>query len=441
LKALDLSHSKNLRKIPDFEDIPKLEQLKLEGCEKLVQMDPSMGVLRKLVVLNLKHCRNLASIPNIIFGTSSLKELNLSGCRKVFKNPRKLKKLDSNESSYSQSKTSSILKRTTFCYHSLYPNTHKDLDSCLLPSLLSLSCLYELDISFCGLNQLPDAIGCLHLLEKLKLGGNNFVTLPSLRELSKLVYLNLEHCKLLECLPRLSFPSVFEDRKEYRETGLLIFNCPKLGERESCSSLIFSWMIHIIQACPQFYTGSSGRTIDIVIPGSELSIWFNNQSGSDSIRFDPSPIMHDNDNNIIGICCCAVFTIEPVDPTMTKYAKRPPKIRLGISNYRSTQTNRGDWSDNILVILDRDLIAVKSDHMWLMYFPRERFLNITRLVDGTLNHVHDFNLTVFTENGEGLNLELQNCGYQWVYKQDHASLQKLLSLELQVNEAQPQSFD
>jgi hypothetical protein len=54
LKALDMSHSKNLRKMPDFGDIPNLERLKLKGCEKLVQMDPSIGVLRNLVVLNLK---------------------------------------------------------------------------------------------------------------------------------------------------------------------------------------------------------------------------------------------------------------------------------------------------------------------------------------------------------------------------------------------------
>jgi Leucine-rich repeat (LRR) protein len=41
--------------------------------------------------------------------------------------------------------------------------------------------MVELDISFCGLRKIPDAIGCLRWLERLDLGGNNFVTLPSLK--------------------------------------------------------------------------------------------------------------------------------------------------------------------------------------------------------------------------------------------------------------------
>ncbi|WJX44667.1 hypothetical protein P8452_31616 [Trifolium repens] len=102
---------------------------------------------------------------------------------------------------------SSILKCTTFHFHSSFP---KDLASCLLCSLVSLSCLRKLDNSFCGQSQLPDAMGCLHWLEELNIGGNNCVTLPGLSELSKLVHLNLEHCKLLESLPQLPFPTAIE---------------------------------------------------------------------------------------------------------------------------------------------------------------------------------------------------------------------------------------
>jgi len=195
LRALDLSYSKNLRKMPDFGDIPNLERLSLEGCVKLEQIDPSIGVLRKLVLMNLKDCKKLVSIPSNIFGLGSLECLNLSGIPKVLKNTRKLDKLDSSKSS--SHSTSSILKWTTFCFHSSYP---KDLAICLLCSLRSLSCLHSLEISFCGLSQLPDVIGYLPCLEALYLGGNNFEILPSLRELSKLEYLDLQHCKLLKSL-------------------------------------------------------------------------------------------------------------------------------------------------------------------------------------------------------------------------------------------------
>ena len=72
---------------------------------------------------------------------------------------------------------------------------------CLFPSFSIFSCMRELDLSFCNLLKIPDAFGNLHCLEKLCLRGNNFETLPSLEELSKLLLLNLQHCKRLKYLP------------------------------------------------------------------------------------------------------------------------------------------------------------------------------------------------------------------------------------------------
>lgn len=238
--------------MPNFGEVPNLERVSFEGCVKLVQMGPSIGVLRKLVYLNLKDCKKLIIIPKNIFGLSSLECLNLSGCSKVFKNPRQLRKYDSSESSsHFQSTTSSILKWTRIHFHSLYPYAHIDIASRFLHSLLSLSCLNDLDISFCGISQLPNAIGRLRWLERLNLGGNNFVTVPSLRKLSRLAYLNLQHCKLLKSLPQLPFATAIEHdlhinnldkNKSWKSKGLVIFNCPKLGERECWNSMIFSWI-------------------------------------------------------------------------------------------------------------------------------------------------------------------------------------------------------
>jgi hypothetical protein len=312
----------------------------------------------------------------------------------------------------------------------------KEYASCLLSSLLSLSCLHKLDISFCSLSQLPDAIGCLHWLEELNIGGNNFVTLPSLSELSKLKYLNLEHCKLLESLPRLPFPTAIEHdlqiniHEKKKKKGLIIFNCPKLGGIEHCRSLIFSWMIPFIQENIQSSTLSFDETIRIVIPKTEIPIW-SNQSMGDSIKLDPSPmIVHDSINHFIGIVCCAVFSVSPVDPTMTTYAQRP-EIGLRISKSKINIV----WTDSIPIILERDLIADKSTHMCLYFIPLELFVDMIKTIDETLNHLGYFEMQLHTKNGEGLDLEVQNCGYHLLYKQDHTLLQKLLSLEVQVNEA------
>ncbi|XP_058777523.1 disease resistance protein RUN1-like [Vicia villosa] len=428
LRKLDLSHSINLRKMPDFEDIPNLEKLSFEGCVKLVHMDPSIGVLRKLVFLTLEDCINLVSIPDSIFGLSSLKYVNLSGCRKLFKNPR-ISNIRGN-TSQSQSTMFSILKWTVF-HHSLCSRAPKDLRGYLLPFLVNFSNLRDLDISFCGLSQLPDAIGCLRWLEELNLGGNKFVRLPSLKELHRLVFLNLEHCKLLESLPELPFRVAIA--REHREDiqivkkGLVIFNCPNLSEKELGSTISYSWMPQFIQANEVFT-----NEIYFVVPGSEIPSWCNNQSEGNLIRLDLSPIMSGNYSNISGIACCTIFSAAPLDPTRSA---RRTGIEIGICN---SKINIWHGKRLIPVILEGDLIEINSDHLCLIYFPLKSFIYFLKCLDETFSDLDHFKLYVSICNcayigfGEVSDLKVKKCGYHWVYKQDHASQLKLLSSEVQV---------
>ncbi|RHN52965.1 putative winged helix-turn-helix DNA-binding domain, toll-like receptor [Medicago truncatula] len=378
LRGLDLRYSKKLVKIVDFGEFPNLEWLNLEGCISLLELDPSIGLLRNLVYLNLKDCKNLVSIPNNIFGLSSLKYLYMWNCHKAFTNQRDLKNPDISESA-----------------------SHSR--SYVLSSLHSLYCLREVNISFCRLSQVSYAIECLYWLEILNLGGNNFVTLPSLRKLSKLVYLNLEHCKLLESLPQLPFPTnIGEDHRENNNkfhdlftrkvTQLVIFNCPKLGERERCSSMAFSWMIQFIQAYQHFYPASLFEGIHIVTPGSEIPSWINNQSVGSSIPIDRSPIMHDNNNNIIGFVCCAVFSVAPNQEILPWIAD----IKLVIDSLSSF---------SVPVILKRYLITTKSSHLWIIYLSRESYDKFEKI-------------SCYIVGGEDLGMEVNSCGYRWVCKQD-----------------------
>jgi Leucine-rich repeat (LRR) protein len=177
-----------------------------------VQIDPSIGVLKRLSELNLQDCENLVSIPMNIFGLSSLKYLNLLGCPKLLnkqllKRQRQIENLEmfDNKESTIQYKSSSFINKVlkpSFRF-SIF-RKRKDTVGLFLHVLPRLSCLLWLDLGFCNLVQIPNAIGSLHSLEWLNLGGNNFVTLPSnIKELSKLRYLNLEHCKQLKYLPEL----------------------------------------------------------------------------------------------------------------------------------------------------------------------------------------------------------------------------------------------
>ncbi|XP_057448736.1 disease resistance protein RUN1-like isoform X2 [Lotus japonicus] len=270
LKRMNLSDSRSLIKLPDFTEAPNLESLNLEGCIKLVRINESIGTLRKLVGLNLKDCINLVSIPSSIFHLSSLEGLYLSGCSKLLRNNLLEKQRDAehleekveiNEGSIQRKPSSSFYRFLKFPIHS---RRHEDSVRSLLPYLPRFPCLKWLDLSFCNLVQIPDAIGLLHSLEVLILDGNHFVTLPcSIKQLSKLRWLNLEHCKELRYLPEL--PSRSQSERQVDWARLYIFNCPKLCLTKSFYRIVFSWMIQSAKG-------------EIVIPGGEIPRWFSEQN-------------------------------------------------------------------------------------------------------------------------------------------------------------------
>ncbi|KAL2327843.1 hypothetical protein Fmac_021270 [Flemingia macrophylla] len=84
LTFLYLSYCKSLIKLPHFRDNPSLVQLNLMGCKQLKEINPSIGLLPKLTFFNLHGCENLVSLPNSILCLNSLEYLNLSCCSKLF---------------------------------------------------------------------------------------------------------------------------------------------------------------------------------------------------------------------------------------------------------------------------------------------------------------------------------------------------------------------
>ncbi|XP_028097022.1 TMV resistance protein N-like [Camellia sinensis] len=94
LRIMNFSHSTYLKKSPNFAGVPNLERLILEGCMGLVNLHPSIGVLKRLICLNLKDCKSLKSLPDNICQLKDLGNLNLSGCSKLDKLPQDLGVLD-----------------------------------------------------------------------------------------------------------------------------------------------------------------------------------------------------------------------------------------------------------------------------------------------------------------------------------------------------------
>ncbi|XP_022925484.1 TMV resistance protein N-like isoform X1 [Cucurbita moschata] len=82
LKYIKLNHSQKLSKTPNFETIPNLTTLELEGCTNLVNIHPTIFTAKKLTFLSLKDCINLTNFPTKI-NIHALQVLILSSCSKL----------------------------------------------------------------------------------------------------------------------------------------------------------------------------------------------------------------------------------------------------------------------------------------------------------------------------------------------------------------------
>ena len=80
MKILDIRHSHDLIRTPDFSGLPVLEKLILEDCICLVQIHESIGDLQRLLILNLRNCTSLMELPEEMCRLNSLQELVLNGC-------------------------------------------------------------------------------------------------------------------------------------------------------------------------------------------------------------------------------------------------------------------------------------------------------------------------------------------------------------------------
>ncbi|KAK7349903.1 hypothetical protein VNO77_07753 [Canavalia gladiata] len=85
LKVLNVSHSHNLIKTPDFSCLPNLEKLSLKGCPRLSTVSNTIGCLNKLLSINLKNCTSLQNLPTSIYKLKALEIMILSGCLMIDK--------------------------------------------------------------------------------------------------------------------------------------------------------------------------------------------------------------------------------------------------------------------------------------------------------------------------------------------------------------------
>ncbi|XP_071688322.1 TMV resistance protein N-like [Rutidosis leptorrhynchoides] len=355
LRSVNLSFSPNLIKIPNLTSTPKLRVLNLEGCVKLRALHESVLVHKRLRYMNLKGCGLLESLGGCNMEMDALEALHLSGCcnlkyipefglnmkclehlyvdgTNVKKLPESLgkmcnlRKFDVSETSIEEIPSSIYqLKRLRFLrVHRCMLLSHNR--GFLYTNLDTVSYIREVDLSYCNLSAVPEGIGLLCRIVKLDLSGNDFVLLPaSISLLSNLKLLNLNNCKRLQSLPKLSIVNEetlygLEIRFNYYISGEAVdfsrfhassdngsptvscLNCPRLAENESGRYLVDKILNSYLQLRTKYWI-TPAAVFEIVGTGSKIPSSFKLMTSGENVILE---------GPWIGVAICAVIAVHQI---------------------------------------------------------------------------------------------------------------------------------
>ncbi|KAJ9672181.1 hypothetical protein PVL29_025708 [Vitis rotundifolia] len=359
LRYIDLRDSQQLIELPNFSNVPNLEELILSGCVRLESLPGdihklkhlltlhcsgcskltsfpkikrSIGKLEKLSLdktaikelpssielleglwyLNLDNCKNLEGLPNSICNLRFLKVLGLEGCSKLDRLPEDLERMP--------------------CLEFLNLNSL----SCQLPSLSGLSLLKELHLDQCNLT--PGVIksdNCLNALKELSLrncnlnggvfhcifhlsslevlnlsqcnpeeGGPLSDILVGISQLSNLRALDLSHCKKFSQIPEL--PSSLRLLDMHSSIGTSL---PPMHSLLNCLKSASQDLKHEKSSNGVFLANSNyiGDGVCIVVPGSNgIPKWIRNQREGTQITMDLPQNCYEN-NDFLGIAICFFY--------------------------------------------------------------------------------------------------------------------------------------
>ncbi|XP_031405968.1 TMV resistance protein N-like isoform X1 [Punica granatum] len=330
LRVLNLSYSHFLTKTPDFSGLSKLEELIMEDCKELKEIDRSIGCLKGLLLMNLKDCEKLKSIPDSICKVRTLQILDIRGCSNLMRLPDDFGNLESltelladgapiMQSPLSFANLKNLSKLSLWGYSRQRSSSISALvwswisrreapkeNNCLIASVCGLRSLTELRLINCNIldDANLDGIGSLQNLIQFEISGSHIRCLPgSISSLSNLQIFTVNYCPKLESLPdlpqkiiavraigcqsleRISLPN------SPVETGMCFWDCPRLAEI-SHSGVLNPFFLLSFKGCNKQLSAKlnelilkSWRGRELFVSGSNIPEWFEYQSTGPSIFF------------------------------------------------------------------------------------------------------------------------------------------------------------
>ncbi|KAJ7950247.1 Disease resistance protein [Quillaja saponaria] len=381
LTCMDLKCCKFLTKVPDLSGFPNLMELRLDGCENLLEFHDSIGLHDKLVILNSSGCTKLKNFSSCM-RMASLKHFKLRNCYELERFPDILGKMESvisidvggtaiEELPLSFGNLTGLRKLImSYCKRlKNLPTSIKMLENLyfldlegspqavrsflssesILSSIQHLS-LTHLRLQNCDLSDgdLVIMFSCFPALKNLKLSGNNnLVKLPTcIKELVYLERLYLADCNWLRDIP----PEIPPKLKL-----IDAFNCTSLTSQSSS--------IFVFQGYKEV------RDLDVIVPGTRIPTWFYHRRKGDSLSF----WVRDNFPEII---VGFVFAVENANLGDFIW-----EIFLHINDRKVFQTSYDVGT----------LARASTDHLWLYdlrnHSPQEEWMELGTYLHGGWNLV------------------------------------------------------
>ncbi|CBI17047.3 unnamed protein product, partial [Vitis vinifera] len=203
LRYINLNDSQQLIELPNFSNVPNLEELNLSGCIILLKVHTHIRRASEFDTLCLRECKNLESLPTIIWEFKSLKSLFCSDCSQLQYFPEILETMENLRQLHLNG---TAIKELPSSIERLNRLQVLNLGRCknlvtLPESICNLRFLEDLNVNFCSkLHKLPQNLGRLQSLKRLRARGLNSrcCQLLSLSGLCSLKELDLIYSKLMQ---------------------------------------------------------------------------------------------------------------------------------------------------------------------------------------------------------------------------------------------------